>query len=113
MAMAGEVQMYLSDAILAEYNEVLRRPCLDIPPEKIASALANIREAARMVHPAARVTAASDPDDNMFLECAHAAQAHYLVTGNVRHFPATWMRIRVLSPRHFLDETSAMAEGSP
>jgi hypothetical protein len=58
--MAREVQMYVSVAILAEYNEVLRRPRRDIRPEKIVSALANIREAARMVHPVARVTAASD-----------------------------------------------------
>ena len=34
------------------------------------------------------VTTASDPDDNIFLECAAAAQADYLVTGNQGHFPA-------------------------
>jgi len=33
-----------------------------------------------VVSPAVRVTAASDTDDNQFLECAEAAQAHYLIT---------------------------------
>jgi predicted nucleic acid-binding protein len=28
-----------------------------------------------------------DPDDNKFLECADAARADYLVTGNQGHFP--------------------------
>jgi uncharacterized protein len=31
--------------------------------------------------------ATSDPDDNIFLECADAARADYLVTGNQKHFP--------------------------
>lgn len=29
----------------------------------------------------------SDPADNIFVECADAARADYLVTGNQRHFP--------------------------
>jgi predicted nucleic acid-binding protein len=29
----------------------------------------------------------SDPDDNCFLECAEAARAEYLITGNTKHFP--------------------------
>jgi predicted nucleic acid-binding protein len=32
----------------------------------------------------------SDPDDNMFLECAQAAKADYLITGNTGHFPERW-----------------------
>ena len=36
-----------------------------------------------------KVRACSDPDDDIFLECAQAASAHYLVTGNGKHFPAT------------------------
>jgi putative PIN family toxin of toxin-antitoxin system len=89
MAMGGKTQMYLSDAILAEYEEVLRRPRLDIAREKVDAALAKIREAACVVKPAQRVSAAVDPDDDIVLECAQSAQAHYLVTGNTKHFPAT------------------------
>jgi hypothetical protein len=37
-----------------------------------------------------RVTAALDPDDNIFLECAETAEANFLVTGNIRHFPDSW-----------------------
>jgi len=46
---------------------------------------------------------ASDPDDNKFLECADAARADYLVTGNQRHFPEFWKKTKVISPREFID----------
>ena len=39
----------------------------------------------------------------MFLECAQAARAEYLVTGNLKHFPATWEGTRIATPRHLLD----------
>jgi RES domain-containing protein len=31
-----------------------------------------------------------DPDDLIFLECAQAAAADYLITGNRKHFPDRW-----------------------
>jgi len=35
---------------------------------------------------AAGIRACSDPDDDVFLDCSQAAQAHFLVTGNLKHF---------------------------
>ena len=35
--------------------------------------------------PAASVLAASDVDDQMFIDCAVAARAHYLVSGDKDH----------------------------
>ena len=69
---------------------MLQRSRLAINPGKVTVALARIRAAAFLVRPATRVTVALDPDQNIFLECAEAAQAHYLVTGNSRHFPERW-----------------------
>jgi predicted nucleic acid-binding protein len=45
---------------------------------------------------------AQDPDDNIFLECADAARADYLVTGNQRHFPQFWKQTKVVMSREFL-----------
>jgi len=39
----------------------------------------------------------------MFLECAQAARANYLVTGNLRHFPSFWAVTTVVTLRWFLD----------
>ena len=43
-----------------------------------------------------------DPDDNIFLECADAARADYLVTGNPRHFPKFWKKTKVITSREFV-----------
>ena len=44
-----------------------------------------------------------DPDDNKFLECADAARADYLVTGNQRHFPKFWKSTKIITAREFLN----------
>src|SRR5260221_7926993 len=102
LAVDRNVQLYISQPILDEYEEVLRRPRLDIHPDKVTHALTRIRQASLLVTPTTRVAAASDPDDNIFLECAEAASAHYLVTGNLRDFPNQWAGTRVVTAREFL-----------
>ena len=68
LAIGGELQCYVSEPIIAEYEDVLRRPRLAINPDKATVALARIRTATSLVQPVVRVTAAHDPDDNIFLE---------------------------------------------
>jgi uncharacterized protein len=48
----------------------------------------------------------SDPDDNMFLECADAAWADDLITGNHRHFPKFWKKTKIITPREFIGLTA-------
>jgi uncharacterized protein len=51
-----------------------------------------------------RIVAVSpDEPDNRFLECAEAAEADYLVTGNVKHFPKTHKRTEIVTGRRFLN----------
>ena len=103
LAIDRVIQLYISEPILAEYEEVLNRPRLNMHPEKVANALFKIREAGTVVRPSAPVTAASDPDDNVFLECAEAAEAHYVITGNRDDFPEKWASALILTPRQFLE----------
>jgi putative PIN family toxin of toxin-antitoxin system len=103
LALSGEVQWAASESVLAEYEDVLKRPRLAIESGKAAEAMARIRRIVSVVSPTVGILAASDPDDNHFLECAEAAQAHYLVTGNVRHFPEVWKETRIVTPREFID----------
>jgi len=69
LAISGEVQWFASPSVLAEYEEVLKRPRLAIDSRKAADAMARIRAIVFLVSPVVRVAAASDPDDNQFLEC--------------------------------------------
>jgi uncharacterized protein len=107
LAISGQVRWFASEAIIAEYENVLKRPRLAISSGKAAEAIARIRAVVSVVSAAVRVAAATDPDDNQFLECAEAAQAHYLVTGNIRHFPEVWKETRIVTPREFIDAWTA------
>lgn len=113
LAISGEVQWFASEAILAEYADVLSRPRLSIDPGRARDAMARIRAIVSVVTPAMRVAAASDPADNMFLECAETARAHYLVTGNIRHFPKVWEDTRMVTPREFMDAWTTAPDDLP
>jgi uncharacterized protein len=54
------------------------------------------------VRPIQTITASPDDQDNRILECAEAAEADYLITGNKRHFPETWNKTTVLNARQLL-----------
>jgi uncharacterized protein len=98
----------VSGEVYAEYEEAIRRPKFQRDEIVIESALRAIRKNGFWVKPYERVQACSDPDDDMFLECAQAARAYYLVTGNLRDFPAKWADTQIVTARQFLD---AVAEG--
>ena len=98
-----DIQLCVSGEIFAEYEEVLRRPKFGRGRSEIDGALRTIREKGFWVKPTERVRACSDPDDDIFLECAKAAGAHYIITGNVNHFAGTWADTRVVTPRQFLE----------
>src|SRR5437660_8590841 len=76
-ALGGSIQMCVSGEIYAEYEEVISRPRLKRPDDVIQSTLQSIREQGFWVRPTETVRACSDPDDDIFLECAQAAQADY------------------------------------
>jgi putative PIN family toxin of toxin-antitoxin system len=93
----------VSPAMLAEYHEVLARPILHRRAAEVEYILDLLTRIALLVVPTASVNAATDPDDNCFLECAEAANADYLITGNKRHFPETWKKTKIVNTREFLD----------
>ena len=104
LVLAHKLQVFLSDEILGEYEGVLARTKFKLSPAKVATSLLLLKKAATMVYPQKRITAAKDPDDNKFLECAAEAHADYLVTGNKRHFPKQWRQTRIVNTRELLQE---------
>jgi putative PIN family toxin of toxin-antitoxin system len=102
LAITKPARLYVSPAILTEYRDVLSRPELQIRKGLRHQLLQVIKSRSHTVTPARRLQVTSDPDDNIFLECADAAHADYLVTGNTRHFPRFWKKTKVITSREFL-----------
>lgn len=93
---------YVSDTVLKEYETVLAYPRLNIDQSDRRRTMTEIRKISQIVRPTIELKEASDETDNRFLECAQAAKANYLVTGNLRHFPTAWKYTKVVSPKDFL-----------
>jgi putative PIN family toxin of toxin-antitoxin system len=102
LAMTKSVRWYVSEAIVAEYALVLARPELKLCRSSRQQLLQLIKNHARVVVPSRMAQITSDPDDNIFVECADAAHADYLVTGNQRHFPKFWKNTKIISSTEFL-----------
>ena len=102
---AGDFDIVFDDAILQEYAEVLKRPELGLPAERVEDLLAIIERFGWRVAATERwPVALPDPDDEAFLAAAGATGA-VLVTGNLRHFPVKIRRgVEVRSPRQFIEE---------
>jgi len=102
LAMTRPARLYVSAPILSEYRIVLSRPDLKIRKGLRQQFLQRIKDSSRMVSPSRQIRATSDPDDNIFLECADAARADYLVTGNQRDFPRFWKQTKIVTSREFV-----------
>ena len=103
LALTKPARWYVSDSILTEYAVVLARPELKVRRSLRQQLLQLIRNHTRVVIPSRLSQVTTDPADNIFVECADAARADYLVTGNARHFPKFWKQTKIISAREFLD----------
>ena len=64
--------------------------------------MALIRRASVLVRLAHLVSESTPDSDNRFPECAEAARADFLVTGNRRHCPKRWKKTQVVNARELL-----------
>lgn len=104
LALRGRFELYLSPFILGEAAGVLGRK-FDWAEERSSEALIALVNVATIVEPAQRPEViAGDHPDNRVLECAAAAEAEYLVTGDRRHLlPLQEYRgARILNAPRFL-----------
>jgi putative PIN family toxin of toxin-antitoxin system len=97
------LQLCTSEPILAKYERVLKSPKFNLDPGRIARSLEEIRRTSNVVDPLVALSVSPDEADNRFLECAEAARAGFLVTGNIRHFPKHWKGTQVVTARHLIE----------
>jgi putative PIN family toxin of toxin-antitoxin system len=102
LAMTRPARLFVSPPILSEYRMVLSRPELKIRKGLRQQFFQRIKDSSRLVSPPRQIRVTRDPDDNIFLECADAARADFLVTGNLRHFPRFWKQTKIVSSREFI-----------
>ena len=102
LAITKPARLYATRRILEEYADVLSRPELRIRKGVRLQLLQLIKNSSHVVVSSRRLEVCSDPDDNVFLECADKAGADYLITGNSRHFPKFWKKTKIITAREFV-----------
>jgi len=83
MCVAGDIKLVLSLPILEELEQVMEYPKFDFPEQIKDEFLSQLIACARLVLPVQKVEVIlADPEDDKFLECAMAANADYIVSGD-------------------------------
>ena len=101
----GRCEAVVGPALLAEYHETIEELSLEYPKRPFVKWADALTDAATLVFPMDRATGATpDPDDEMILECALAAEADYIASGDKKHLlPLRRFRgIPIVSPSEFL-----------
>jgi putative PIN family toxin of toxin-antitoxin system len=94
-------RLYVLAPILVEDPNVLSRPELGTRKVLRLQLPQHIKNRSHIVEPSRRFEVMSDPEDNVLVERADAARADYLITGNQKHFPASWKSTKIITSREF------------
>ncbi len=104
LSQEGKIELLVSEAIIAEVAEVLRKK-FDWESWQISQVIDEIRETAILVIPNQTLSVIKkDENDNRVLECAVEGKAHYIISGDKRHLLPLkeYQGIKILSPAEFL-----------
>ena len=111
-ALSGSIQLVISEALVNELQGVLQRPKFELNAQLVQTIVSEYASIASWIEPPEHFNAVlDDPSDNLFLDCAVAAKADYLVTGH-RHLLnlGIFRRIKIVSADSFIDILSSERE---
>lgn len=104
MVTAANIQLCYDARILSEYREVLLRPKFEFNLADVENLLVQIEASGFAIASSPLSKHLPDPHDEPFLEVALAGNAHCLVTGNTKHYPAHKRQgMTIISPTEFLE----------
>ena len=99
----GDLIACCDTRIFLEYRTVLSRDKFGFATDMLEDFLKNFEYDSHWVVAKPLAYKFTDKDDAKFLEVAVAAKAQYLITGNLKHFPAhKTYNVHVVSPAKFL-----------
>lgn len=101
----GELQLVISEEIIAEYRRVGNILARQFPSVDLGPILEMVTVEADLVQaPALPAPVCDDPDDDKFLACALAGKARMIVSGDQHLIRVSGYRgIKIMKPREFAD----------
>ena len=82
-ALSGTVRLFVSEPLVAELQTVLQRPKFGVGAQFVQTVISELAAIAEWIEPTEHFEVVKDdPSDNRFIDCAVAAKADYLITGD-------------------------------
>ena len=109
MALSGSIQVAISESLVKELQGVLQRPKFELSAQLVQTIVSEYASIASWIEPSEHFNVVvDDPSDNSFIDCAVAAKADYLITGD-RHLLnlGTFKMIKIVSVDTFIDVLSS------
>jgi len=105
--------MLLSKDMEAELIRVLGYAKFGLSPKEISPFIRNIRGNAELIDTKSKITLiASDPTDNIFLDCADDGAAEFIISGDKHLLELVSFRnIQIVKPKDFLIRKGFVTEG--
>ena len=104
----NKITLCISDALMFEYYEVLKRKKFSKYPDFIFNSetlLADIEKKAILFNPTIILRVISDLADNRLLELADESDVDFLITGNTNDFTITnYKKTRIVTPREYFED---------
>lgn len=100
-----EFDLVISDEIIKELFDVLKRPRFNFSLEEIEELGNLIFEKALIYNPQRKIDICSDPKDNKLIECAVEGKAEYIVSGDPHLLNLkNYQDVKIISPAEFILE---------
>ena len=100
MFFTDKIYVYYNLKIMEEYQDVLTRPKLNFPSEKISWLLNRIKEKGILINAEKSTISMIDETDRKFYDTAKTAGA-ILITGNIKHYSGESF---IVSPADFIQK---------
>lgn len=82
-ALSGSIRVFVSESTMTELQDVLHRPKFGFSSQVVQTIVSEFSAMAEWVEPTEHFrTVVEDPKDNQFIDCAIAANADFLVSGD-------------------------------
>ncbi len=101
----GRIQLFISAEIIDEFIKVVSRPKFGFNQDEINKMRAIILDLSWLVAPTKKINVIkTDKEDNKFLECALAAGADYIVSGDKHLLELKeYKHIKIVKPKKMLE----------
>ena len=103
LILSNTIMVCLDERIRYEYREVLLRDKFGFDPKAVDDLIDFFDQEGLYITATPFAWQWPDHADAKFLEVAVAAQAGYLITGNLKHYPANTIKhLKIIAPARFL-----------